>query len=189
MSEPFIGEIRMFAGSFAPQGWSLCDGQLLAINQNSALFSLFGTIYGGDGRTTFALPDLRGRVPVGAGQSPGTSNYPQGSKGGHETVALNVQQLASHTHGASTSGLQIAASTAAANTATPSASVVPAQPEDASRNPLPIYTNAAANTSLGSVSGNVTIEPSGGGQPHENRQPYQVVNYIICLEGIFPPRS
>ena len=187
--EAFIGTIVAWGPNFAPRGWAFCNGSLLAISQYSAVFSLLGTTYGGDGRTTFALPDLRGRVPVGAGQSPGTSNYQQGSKGGQETVTLNVQQLASHTHGASTSGLQIAASTAAANTATPSASVVPAQPEDASRNPFPIYTNAATNTSLGSVSGNVTIDPAGGSQAHENRQPYEVVNYIICLEGIFPPRS
>ena len=98
MSEPFVGEIRMFAGNFAPRGWAYCDGQLLAVSQNDALFSLFGTIYGGDGRTTFGLPDLRGRFPIHAGQGPGLSNRRLGSKGGAETVTVTANQLPSHTH-------------------------------------------------------------------------------------------
>jgi microcystin-dependent protein len=98
MSEPFVGEIRMFAGNFAPRGWSFCNGQLMAISQNSALFSLIGTIYGGDGRTTFALPDLRGRVPLHAGEAPGLSHYALGQRGGAEQVALSVEHLPNHNH-------------------------------------------------------------------------------------------
>lgn len=189
MSDAYIGTILAWGPNFAPRSWAFCHGQLLAISTHNALFSLLGTMYGGDGRTTFGLPDLRGRVPIGAGQGPGLSQYTQGKKGGAEQVTLTVPELASHTHGSTTSGLEIAASTAAANTATPSAGAVPAQPADASRNPFPIYTSSAANTTLGSVSGSVTVDPAGGSRSHENRQPYQAINYIICLEGIFPPRS
>jgi len=98
MSEPFVGEIRMFAGNFAPRGWAFCDGQLLAVSQNDALFSLLGTIYGGDGRTTFGLPDMRGRTPLHAGQGPGLSNRRLGAKAGAENVTLTVNQLPSHRH-------------------------------------------------------------------------------------------
>ncbi|PSN11862.1 phage tail protein, partial [filamentous cyanobacterium CCT1] len=96
MSDPFVGEIRMFAGNFAPRGWAFCNGQLIAISQNTALFSLLGTLYGGDGRTTFALPDLRGRTPIHAGQGAGLSDYPLGSRGGVEQVALTTEQLPAH---------------------------------------------------------------------------------------------
>ncbi len=187
--DAFIGTIMLWAPNFAPAGWAFCHGQLLSIAQYSTVYSLLGTTYGGDGRVTFGLPNLQGRVPVGAGQSPGTSVYYLGMQGGQESVSLSTQQLASHSHDSTTSGLQIAASTATANTAAPSAGAVPAQPEDASRNPFPIYTNAAPNTTLGSVSGQVSIDPAGDSQSHENRQPFQVVNYIICLEGIYPPRE
>ena len=187
--EAFIGCIMLWAPNFAPRGWAFCHGQLLSISDFTTVFSLLGTTYGGDGVTNFGLPDLRARVPVGAGQSPGTSVYYPGMAGGHETVSLTTQQLASHTHGSTTSGLQLAASTSSANTASPGPDVVPAQPEDASRNPFPVYTNTAANTSLGSVSGSVTIDATGNDQAHENRQPFQVVNYIICLDGIYPPRD
>ena len=98
MSDPFIGEIKMFAGNFAPRGWALCDGQLLAVSQNDALFSLFGTIYGGDGRTTFGLPDLRGRIPIHAGSGPGLSPRRLGAKGGAENVTLTTAQLPAHKH-------------------------------------------------------------------------------------------
>jgi len=187
--EAFIGSILLWAPNFAPRGWAFCDGRLLAISQYAAVFSLLGTNYGGDGVTTFGLPDLRSRVPVGAGHGPGLANYFLGMQGGHEMVALNVAQLAAHTHDSTTSDLQIAASTATANTATPGANALPAQPEDASRNPFPVYTNTIANTTLGSVSGTLTVDATGSNQPHENRQPFQAVNYIICLDGIFPPRD
>ena len=98
MSEPFVGEIRMFAGNFAPRGWSLCDGQLVAVSQNDALFSLLGTIYGGDGRTTFGLPDMRGRIPIHAGTGPGLSQRRLGAKGGTERETITVTQMPSHTH-------------------------------------------------------------------------------------------
>lgn len=187
--DAYMGSIMLWGPNFAPRSWAFCDGRLMAISQFSALFSLLGTSYGGDGRTNFGLPDLRGRVPVGAGQGAGLSVYHLGMKGGIETVTLDEAQLASHTHASTTSEMQIAASTASANTAIPGAGIVPAQPEDSSRNPFPIYTNAEANTTLGSVSGSMSIDPAGGNQPHENRQPYQAVNYIICIEGIFPPRE
>ena len=112
MSEPFTGEIRMFAGNFAPRGWAFCDAQLLSVSQNNALFSLFGTIYGGDGRTTFGLPDMRGRIPLHQGQGPGLSNRRLGSKGGSEKVTLTTNQLASHAH-------DMNANTAAADTSAP----------------------------------------------------------------------
>jgi microcystin-dependent protein len=112
MSEPFVGEIRMFGFGFAPQGWALCDGQLLPINQNTALFSLLGTTYGGDGRTTFALPDLRSRVPVGQGQGPGLSSYAEGQASGAETVTLAASQMPGHTH-------QVKASSSAAGSGQP----------------------------------------------------------------------
>lgn len=187
--DAFIGSILLWAPNFAPRGWAFCHGQLLAISEYAAVFSLLGTNYGGDGVTSFGLPDLRSRVPVGAGHGPGLAQYPLGINGGIETVVLNVAQLASHTHASTTSDLNIAASTATANTATPGANAVPAQPEDASRNPIPIYTNTTANTTLGSVSGSLTVDATGDNQAHENRQPFQALNYIICLDGIFPPRD
>jgi microcystin-dependent protein len=171
MSEPFVGEIRMFAGNFAPRGWAFCDGQLLAVSQNDALFSLFGTIYGGDGRTTFALPDLRGRIPIHAGQGPGLSQRRLGSTGGVETVTLTVNQLPSHSH-------QLKASSQVANTPNPETNVLA---NAASSDPYEeVADEALAAGSITSV---------GGSQSHTNLMPFLCINFIVALFGIYPSRT
>ncbi len=172
MSEPFAGEIRMFAGTFAPRGWAYCDGQLLAVSQNDALFSLLGTIYGGDGRTTFGLPDLRGRIPLHQGTGPGLSARRLGSKGGGEKETLTTNQLASHTHDWN-------ANTAAGNTAAPAGKVT------AQTSAPNIYRNEIQQTDLAST----TIANTGGSQPHNNMMPTLCINFIIALFGIYPSRQ
>lgn len=174
MSEPFLGEIRMFGGNFAPRGWAMCNGQILAISTNTALFALLGTTYGGNGQTTFALPDLRGRVPIHMGQGPGLSPYSEGQQGGVENVTLTTTQMPVHTHTAhpnSRSG----------NVSDPQDSV-PAQ------TPIenPIY-RATADPAAFLDAG--FIGTAGGSQPHQNIQPYLVINFIIALQGIFPSRN
>ena len=169
MSNPYVGEIRLFAGNFAPNGWALCQGQLVAIAENETLFNLIGTTYGGDGQETFALPDLRGRVPVHQGQGPGLSPRTLGHLGGTETVTLQPGQTPSHTHAAR-------ASTAAATLGAPGGNVLAATTA-ASYGPGPAST-AMAGGAIGSVWGNP--------QPHENMAPTLTVNYIISLYGIFP---
>jgi microcystin-dependent protein len=171
MAEPFVGEIRMFAGNFAPRGWALCDGQLLAIAQNDALFSLFGTVYGGDGRTTFGLPDLRGRVPVHAGTGPGLSDRRLGSKSGSESVAMVSNQLPSHTH-------PFQGSSDAATTPDPSGNVFARSSGDAYGSDL------SASNMNGAAVGN-----SGGGQAHTNLMPSLAVNFIVALFGVYPSRN
>lgn len=168
MSEPFIGEIRMFAGNFAPRGWALCDGQLMAISQNDALFSLFGTIYGGDGRTTFALPDLRGRAPMHLGSGPGLTPYTIGARGGAESVTLSSNQLPVHTHGVQASAFPA--------TSRDGADQVLAQGD----------TNLYGPTADGDIAGPVAV---GGSQSHTNLMPYQCLNFIVALVGIYPSRS
>ena len=170
MSEPFLGEIRNFGFNFAPQGWAQCQGQLLSISQNSALFSLLGTMYGGDGRTTFGLPDLRGRTAISVGQGPGLSDYVQGQVGGEEQVTLTASQVAPHTHSVTASSQ--AASKSPANS-------LPAYTADAST-----YGGATDLT----MSPNM-IKPNPGGQPHDNMPPYLVTNLCIALEGIYPSRN
>jgi microcystin-dependent protein len=166
MTEPFLGEMVPF--TFPPRGWAFCAGQLLPINQNQALFSLLGTNYGGDGRTTFALPDLRGRVAVGAGQSATGSSYELGSTGGQETVKLTASQLPAHAH-------PVRASSSASTTKNPSGGV------PATGGAYAATRNATMNTAM--------LGRSGGGQAHENRQPYATLNYVIALQGIFPARD
>jgi microcystin-dependent protein len=172
MSDPFLGEIKLFPYTFAPRGWALCNGQVLSIAQNTALFSLIGTLYGGDGRTTFALPDLRGRVPVSSGQGPGLSQYDVGEVGGVESVTLTEPQLPAHTHAMRVNG-----------------------PSSASNNPNNRYLGrvstgtAYAGTTNGKTLKPDAIAPSGDSEPHENRQPHLVLNYCIALEGIFPARD
>ena len=189
----FISTILIWPPNFAPVGWALCAGQTLSISQNAALFSLIGTMYGGNGVTTFALPDLRSRIPVGAGQGQGLSSYVPGQVGGSENVALTTNTLAPHTHQATLTGLSAAAPavTSIGTTNQPSPSVALAAPTDASRNPINIYSAATPNQNLapGTGSGSVTVGSAGGGQPHPNVQPYLAVNYIIALQGIFPSRS
>jgi microcystin-dependent protein len=172
MSEPFIGEIRMFGFGFVPQGWAQCNGQLLPIAQNAALFSLLGTTYGGDGRSTFALPDLRSRVPVGQGQGPGLSSYAEGQAGGAETVTLAATQMPGHTH-------PVRADSSAADSDQPEGRTL-------ARSASHIYSakpgpSTAMNADM--------IGDAGGSQPHGNIQPYLTVNFCIALFGIFPSRS
>jgi len=169
---PFIAEIIMFGGNFAPRGWALCDGQLLPISQYSALFSILGTTYGGDGRTTFALPDLRGRVPIHPGHGPGLSDYRLGQKSGAETVTLTVAQMPSHNHTMGISEEDGNSNEANGNLlATATAGLM--------------YHNGNADGTLNANS----IRNTGGGQSHTNIQPYLCVNFIIALQGVFPSRS
>lgn len=174
MSEPFVGEIRMFAGNFAPRGWAFCDGQLLAVSQNDALFSLLGTIYGGDGRTTFGLPDMRGRIPLHQGTGPGLSARRLGSKGGAEKVTLTTNQLGSHTH-------SFTGNTALATTDAPQGRVV-ATPDPGS---FRVFESDAPVTDMAATS----ITNTGGTQPHTNLMPTLCINYIIALFGIYPSRN
>lgn len=178
--DPFIGMIVMFGGNFAPRGWALCNGQLLAISQNSALFSILGTTYGGDGRTTFGLPDLRSRVPMHAGQGPGLSNRRLGERGGVQDVTLTANQLPSHTHVAS--GTQ-QVQNAPGDSSNPTGRI----PAELVRENA--YGAGPTNADLAAGSVDVTVQNTGGNQPHTNLQPYQVVNFIIALQGIFPSRS
>jgi len=173
MSEPFVGEIRMFAGNFAPRGWAFCDGQLMAVSQNDALFSLYGTIYGGDGRTTFGLPDLRGRIPLHQGTGPGLSERRLGSKGGAENVTLTTNQLASHSHDWN-------ANTAAANQTSPQGHVT-AQ----TALPFKFYRAEAQTKDMASP----TIQPTGGSRSHTNLMPTLCVHFITALVGIYPSRN
>lgn len=176
MSEPFIGEVIMFAGNFAPRGWAFCAGQLLSIAQNTALFSILGTTYGGNGQTTFALPDLRGRVPVGTGQGPGLTSITLGEMSGTETVTLLTTQMPAHTHTATGS---IKASTAAANDTLPTGNY----PSDGGA-----Y-QSASDTNMNASGLNITVGISGNSQPVPIRNPYLGMNYIIAIEGIFPSRN
>lgn len=167
---PYIGEIRMFAGNFAPAGWAFCDGQLQPISENDALFNLIGTTYGGDGQETFGLPDLRGRSPVHRGQGPGLSqNYVLGEQFGVETVTLTTNQIPAHNH-------SFLASTALGGTANPEGQVL-AQPSD-----IRMYLRDSPGAALPAS----TLAPVGGSQPHENRSPVLVISYIISLFGVFP---
>ncbi len=169
MAQPYVGEIRMFAGSFAPVGWMFCEGQTLAIADYDTLYNLIGTTYGGDGQTTFALPDLRGRIPVHAGTGVG-SGYVQAQAAGAESVTLTTPQIASHAH-------SLLASTSLASATTIGGNVI------ASPSALDLYRpQTAPNTSMATAAISVT----GGGQPHENRMPTLCVSFIISLFGIYP---
>lgn len=170
MSEPFVGEIRMFGGSFAPLGWAFCDGSQIAISENDTLFNLIGTTYGGDGQTVFNLPDLRGRVPVHAGQGPGISQtYVIGEQAGVETVTLTLNQMPSHNHAFVVSGDgadQITGNNGTLATPPSLAAYFSSQP-DANLNPA-------------------AVQNTGGSQPHDNVQPFLAITFIISLYGIFP---
>lgn len=180
-ADPFIGEVIMFAGNFAPRGWALCDGQLIPISQNSALFSILGTTYGGDGRTTFALPDLRGRSPMHAGSGPGLSQLRLGQRGGAETVTLSANNLPAHAHQLSPQdfNLNVADSAASESEPTPNFSLGAAS----------IYSDKTANTTVkgGQITG--TTSNTGGGQAINTQSPYLGINFIIALVGIYPSRS
>lgn len=173
MADPFIAEIRIVGFNFAPKGWAFCDGQIMPISQNTALFSLLGVTYGGDGKSTFGLPNLQGSAAVGAGQGPGLSFRALGETGGAAAVTLTTAEMPKHTH-------QMRA--------------IGADPADV---PTPTPTAALARSSNGFAYGPSSpvamspnaIAPSGGGQPHNNMQPYLVLNYCIALQGVYPPRS
>ncbi|WP_018969845.1 phage tail protein [Rubritalea marina] len=224
MSDPLIGEIKLFAGTFAPRNWAFCAGQILPINQYQSLYSIIGSIYGGDGRSTFGLPDLRSRVPVHAssGSVPGRTPYPLGAAGGVETVTLLPTEIPAHNHQAAadtsqlginvdTSGLdvavdtsgmgaKVAVSTEDADRRNPSGGILSQAPGYSTETPdgelggVSLTGSASgtiSGTATASASGNlpVAIGNTGGSGAHENRQPFLALNYIIALEGIYPPRS
>jgi microcystin-dependent protein len=172
MAQPFVGEIRMFAGNFAPAGWMFCEGQLLPISENETLFTLIGTTYGGDGESTFALPDLRGRIPIHQGTSSSGTSFILSEPGGAEEITLTVNQIPAHTH-------SFLASTNVANQSAPNNNVV------AQSTAADLYIEDTANGNLAPTA----VSPVGGSQPHANFQPYLCVSYIISLFGIFPPPS
>ena len=173
MSNPYIGEIRLFAGNFAPLGWAFCQGQLVSIADNDTLFSLIGTTYGGDGQQTFGLPDLRGRVPVHQGSGPGLSTRVIGELAGTETVTLTTANLPAHSHA-------LVATSAPASTAAGPAGGVLASAS------VKVYGSGAPGTPLAAAAIAAT---SGGGQPHQNMAPFLALNYIISLFGIYPQQS
>ncbi len=172
MSDPFIGQITMFAGNFAPRSYAFCDGQLLAVTQNDALFALLGTTYGGDGRTTFGLPDLRGRLPIHAGSGPGLTNRNLGSKSGVENAGVSANQLPVHTH-------TYSATTAAGSQSNPSGQVV------ANNASVKLFIEDSPGVSMAATA----LTAVGGTASHVNVMPTLCVNFIIALFGIFPSRN
>jgi microcystin-dependent protein len=182
MSEPFLGQITVFPYTFPPNGWADCSGQLLPIAQNTALFSLLGVQYGGDGRTTFGLPDLRGRIPLGQGQLTGGGNYAMGETDGVEAVTLGIPTMPQHTHA-------LNAATASGTTNNPAGMVLATPQVGGGRGPATdkgnIYNPAPPTTPLAASS----VVPVGGSQPHNNIQPSLVLRYCIALQGVFPSRS
>ena len=172
MADPFIGEIKLVPYNFAPRGWAFCQGQILPISQNTALFSLLGTTYGGNGQTTFALPDLQGRAVVHTGQGPGLSQYDLGEMGGQESVALSTSQMPAHSHALQVNGQAATAATASGNYPGVSTGSVG---------------NAYGTATAGTMPAG-TISQTGSGTPHDNRQPYLILNYVIALQGIYPQR-
>ena len=175
MAEPFIGGIIMFGGNFAPRSYAFCSGQLLSIAQNTALFSILGTTYGGNGQTTFALPDLRGRVPIHPGQGPGLSNYSLGQQAGTESNTLTTNNMPAHAH-----GYTIPANASDGTTTEPGNNTFLGQPTQGN-----LYTTGGPGVQM--PGGNTAIV--GGSQPFSILQPYTCVNFIIALEGIFPSRN
>ena len=171
MGQPFIGEIRMFGGNFNPNGWAFCDGQLVPISENDALFTLIGTTYGGDGQETFALPNLQSRVPIHQGNGPDGVSYQLGQAAGVESVTLTTQQIPAHTH-------SMLASTDPGNQASPAGNV------PAALSAVSIYQSNISAPTIAMKAQSVT--PVGGSQPHDNMQPYLGINYIISLFGVFP---
>ena len=173
--DPFVAEIRIFPFNFAPKGWAFCDGQILPLSQNTALFSLLGTTYGGDGKSNFALPNMQGNVPMHPGQGPGLSLHDLGETGGSQTVSLLESEIPSHNHsvGAQTNALSAVASPANATLSRPASGNLYFVPGAASLVPM---------------NGNL-LAPAGGDQPHNNMQPYLTLNFCIALQGVYPPRT
>jgi microcystin-dependent protein len=176
MADPFVAEIRVFPFNFAPKGWAFCDGQLLPLSQNTALFSLLGTTYGGDGKSNFALPDLQGRASMHPGQGPGLSLHDLGEEGGSQTVTLLQSEMPAHTH--SVNAANFPGDIQAANPAAPDA-----------------LARSTGGNAYQSATGNLVqmnpagLPPAGGDQPHNNMQPYLTLNFNIALQGVFPPRG
>lgn len=175
MADPFVAEIRVFPFNFAPRGWAWCDGQLLPLSQNTALFSLLGTTYGGNGKSNFALPNLQGRAPMHPGQGPGLSLHDLGETGGSETVTLLESEIPSHSHALRPNNDGATGNTPAGQLA--------ARPFGRGNN---LYTTV--NTSLQMMNPNM-LAPAGGDQPHNNMQPYLTFYFCIALQGVFPPRG
>ena len=172
MSEPFLAEVRIVGFNFAPRGWALCDGQILPINQNQSLYSLLGTTYGGDGRTTFALPDLRGRTPIHVGRSDGGADHREGQKSGEETHTLSAAEMPQHAH-------LLMASSTDGNVSQPTDHVLAREVGGAyEQDPSSLTGQQAAN-----------VTHVGGGQAHDNMQPYLALNFCIALQGLFPSRN
>lgn len=186
--EPFIGQITMFGGNFAPRGWALCEGQLLPIAQNQALFSILGTIYGGDGRTTFALPDLRGRIPLQQGNGPGLPSYRLGEKGGINTHTLTVAQMPNHSHDGSTLNATVLANGDDANSDEPENSNFGIAPDN-------FYNDKSTSRTMGLAGSNGNVNVSGntsavgGSQSFSIQNPFLGINFIIALQGVFPSRN
>ncbi|WP_394773003.1 phage tail protein [Flavobacterium sp.] len=170
--DPFVAEIRIFPFNFAPKGWTFCNGQLLPISQNTALFSLLGTNYGGDGKSSFGLPDLQGRAPMHPGQGPGLSMHDLGEIGGVESVALLDSEIPPHTHSIKAASLN-------------SQSTIPTNNSLGRGNPVKVYSAVAPTTAMG----NDSISTTGGDLPHNNMMPYLTMNFCIALQGVFPPRT
>jgi len=175
MSQPFIGEIRCMGFNFAPRGWSFCDGQIMPINQNTALFSILGTNYGGNGQTTYGLPDLRGRAVMGPGDGPGLSNHELGEKSGSESVTLTAQNIPAHTH-------RLFASNSVGNTNSPAGAALAI---GAKATPLYAPASGASTTPMQAQ----TLAATGSGQAHNNMQPYIAMNFVISLQGVYPSRN
>lgn len=175
MSEPFIAEIRIFAGNFAPRSWAFCNGQLLPVSQNTALFSLIGTTYGGDGRSTTALPNLQGRAPMHPGRGPGLTSRRLGQRGGTEMVTLSEAQMPNHTH------------TMMAD-AFPASFQVPNTSRSLARSSGAMAFHSTTGSNVVSMA-DAALEPTGGSQPHNNLQPFLTINFIIALQGLYPSRG
>jgi microcystin-dependent protein len=172
MPEPYVGEIRMFAGNFPPNGWMFCQGQTLPISENEVLFQLIGTTYGGDGQETFNLPNLASRVPIHMGTGPDGTTYQLGEMAGTESVTLTTQQIPNHTH-------SFLVSTAAGGVNSPAGGVVAASPS------VQMYIVDSPDNTLNAAA----VTPAGGSQPHENTQPFLCINFIISLFGVFPSQT
>jgi microcystin-dependent protein len=175
MADPFVAEIRIFPFNFAPKGWAFCNGQLMPLSQNTALFSLLGTTYGGDGKSNFALPDLQGRAPMHPGQGPGLSLHDLGEIGGSDAVTLLESEIPSHTHTV----------TAAIN---PALLAVPSPNVGLARSRTVNAYQTTTNSNLTAMASEA-LAPAGGDAPHNNLMPYLTINFCIALQGVFPPRS